>query len=62
MDFSDSRMLRTPIFFNKMDQYLEKLTPKHPDSIIVSADFLVEQSRANKKIFQYVQTVTFGMK
>ena len=37
MDFSDARMLRTPIFFNKMDQYLEKLTPKHPDSIVVSA-------------------------
>ncbi len=54
MDFSDSRMLRTPIFFNKIDQYLEKLTPKHPDSIIVSADLLVQQSRANKKIFQYV--------
>ena len=29
MDFSDERMLRTPIFFNKMDQYLEKLSPKH---------------------------------
>ena len=54
MDFSDERMLRTPIFFNKMDQYLEKLTPKHPDSISVSADILVEKARANKEVFQYV--------
>jgi len=54
MDFSDSRMLRTPVFFNKMDQYLTKMTPKHPDSITVSADILVEKSRANKEIFQYV--------
>ena len=54
MDFSDVRMLRTPVFFNKMDQYLEKLTPKHPDSIIVSSDILIKKSRANKKIFQYV--------
>ena len=54
MDFSDQRMLRTPVFFNKMDQYLEKLSPKHPDSIIVSADIMVEKSRANKEVFQYV--------
>ncbi|MDC0204262.1 DUF5106 domain-containing protein [Flavobacteriales bacterium] len=54
IDFSDARMLRTPIFYNKMDQYLDKLTAKHPDSINVSADILVEHSRANGEIFQYV--------
>ena len=54
VDFSDERMLRTPVFFSKMDQYLEKLTAKHPDSINVSADILVEKSRANDEIFQYV--------
>ena len=54
IDFSDERMLRTPIFYNKMDQYLDKLTAKHPDSINVSADVLVEHSRANGEIFQYV--------
>ena len=54
IDFSDERMLRTPIFFNKMDQYLDKLTAKHPDSINVSADVLVELSKANREIFQYV--------
>ncbi|MEC7646467.1 MAG: DUF5106 domain-containing protein [Bacteroidota bacterium] len=54
IDFSDERMLRTPIFFSKMDQYLEKLTAKHPDSIIISADILIDKSRANDKIFEYV--------
>ena len=54
IDFSDERMLRTPIFYNKMDQYLEKLTAKHPDSINVSADILINYARANDKIFQYV--------
>ena len=54
IDFSDARMLRTPIFFNKMDQYLDKLTAKHPDSINVSADVLVSLSKANGDIFQYV--------
>jgi hypothetical protein len=54
IDFSDERMLRTPIFFSKMDQYLDKLTAKHPDSINVSADVLVNLSKANAEIFQYV--------
>tara|TARA_B100000902_G_scaffold267735_1_gene253798 strand:- start:14898 stop:16340 length:1443 start_codon:yes stop_codon:yes gene_type:complete len=54
MDFSDNRMLRTPVFFNKMDQYLEKLTPKHPDSVILSSDIIVNKARSNKEVFQYV--------
>ena len=54
IDFSDERLLRTRVFYNKMDQFLEKLTAKHPDSISVSADILVEKSKANKEIFQYV--------
>ena len=56
IDFTDERMLRTPIFFNKMDQYLEKITAKHPDSINASADILIEKSRVNDEIFQYVVT------
>ena len=54
VDFSDKRILRTPIFFNKMDTYLNKLTVQHPDSISKAADILVRYSRLNKDIFQYV--------
>mgnify|MGYP001242184984 FL=1 len=54
IDFSDERMLRTPVFFSKMDQYLNKLTVKHPDSINLSADILVDKSKANQEIFRYV--------
>ena len=54
IDFSDERLLRTPIFFNKMERYLEKLTVQHPDSISISADILVEKSRANDEVFKYV--------
>ena len=34
LDFSDSRILRTPLFHSKMEQYLDKMTAKNPDSII----------------------------
>ena len=54
IDFSDSRMLRTPIFYNKLDQYLDKLTYKNPDSINASADIIIDLARANDEIFQYV--------
>tara|TARA_B110000967_G_C18887859_1_gene565238 strand:- start:1214 stop:2713 length:1500 start_codon:yes stop_codon:yes gene_type:complete len=54
IDFTDSRILRTPIFFNKMDIYFDKMTAKHPDSINQSADILIKLSKANDEIFQYV--------
>ena len=54
MDFSDSRILRTPLFFSKMEQYLDKMTAQSPDSIIISANTLVEKSKASFEIFKYV--------
>ena len=54
VDFTDERILKTPIFFNKMDTYLNKLTVQHPDSISKSADVMVILSRQNKDIFQYI--------
>ena len=54
MDFSDSRILRTPLFFSKMEQYLDKMTAQSPDSIIISANILVDKSKASFEIFKYV--------
>ena len=54
VDFSDSRILRTPLFFSKMEQYLDKMPAKIPDSLIVSANILVNKSKANDEIFRYV--------
>jgi peroxiredoxin len=59
IDFSDKRMLRTPGFYSKVDEYVEKLTVKHPDSIIASLHVIIEKSRANDDVFRYcVQTLT----
>lgn len=54
LDWSDKRMLRTPIIHNKINTYLEKLTYKVPDSIIVSCDYLINKSRANDAMFRYM--------
>lgn len=54
VDFSDDRLLRTPIFHNKIKQYLDKLTPQTPDSISISTDYLMEKGRANEEVFKYL--------
>lgn len=59
-DFSDHRILRTPNFYGKVEEYLEKLTVKHPDSIIASAKLIIEKARSNKEVFRYcVQNLTY---
>lgn len=52
-DFSDERLVRTPLFQNKINFYIENLTVKHPDSINVSADFIIDKAKANKNLFRY---------
>jgi peroxiredoxin len=53
-DFSDERMLNTPVLLGKMKHFLDNLTYPIPDSLSVSADIIIEKARANKGIFQYV--------
>jgi thiol-disulfide isomerase/thioredoxin len=60
MDFSDSKILRTPNFYTKVDEYLEKMTVKHPESIVSSAHTIIEKARANDDVFRYcVVTITY---
>ncbi len=54
IDFSDDRLLRTPLFHPKVKQYMEKMTPQMPDSINVSADYLIEKSRNNPEVFKWM--------
>ncbi len=53
MNFSDDRLIRTPVYANKMKFYLEKLTAPHPDSIIKACDWLIEKTRPSKELFKY---------
>lgn len=54
VDFQDSRLLRTPVMWNKVTTYLDKLTYQIPDSINKSADLMIARSRGNEEIFQYL--------
>ena len=54
MDFTDDRMLRTPIFHAHIKQYMDRLTAQIPDSINLEADYLIEKARPNPEMFKYM--------
>jgi len=54
-DWSDKRLIRTPVFEQKMEYYLEKLTIQAPDSCIIGCDYiLLNITKGNsKEMFQF---------
>lgn len=53
VDFTDKRLLGTPVIVNKLRRYITELTPQQPDSIIAVADPLVERVLPYKEYFQF---------
>ena len=53
-DLSDPGLLKTPLYQPKLDDYVDNLTFKHPDSIKVSCDYLLSMSEPNNETFRYV--------
>ncbi|MCF8297396.1 MAG: redoxin domain-containing protein [Saprospiraceae bacterium] len=53
-DFSDDRLLRTPIFHYKLKRYWNTTLLQHPDTLIKEADWMIAQTKGNKETFKYV--------
>jgi len=54
VDFTDARLIRTPIFEPRLDKYFRDLVPPQADSIEREADMLLLQARVNKPMFQFL--------
>jgi len=54
IDFSDHRLLRTPVLQAKIDRYFNNVLIQRPDSIIPEITKVVDRCKANEKVFQYV--------
>jgi thiol-disulfide isomerase/thioredoxin len=54
VDFSDDRLLQTPVFHGMLNRYFNQLVRQFPDTVIAKADQLVEKARANDEMFKYV--------
>jgi thiol-disulfide isomerase/thioredoxin len=54
IDLTDDRLVRTPVIYNKVKFYLDKLTLQIPDSIIKEADYLIAKTKGSKETFKYL--------
>jgi len=53
-DFTDDRLLRTPVFHNKLKKYFDNMVVQNPDSVIREADIMIENARPNPEMFKYI--------
>jgi thiol-disulfide isomerase/thioredoxin len=54
VDFSDERILYTPLLNPKLDTYFNKILIQSPDSIIPQAFRIIDRSKKNKMVFQFI--------
>lgn len=54
MDLADNRLIRTPVFHNKLKKYFDQLVVQHPDSIFKEAVILIEKARPDPEMFKYL--------
>lgn len=59
-NFSDSTLLRTPIFRNKLDDYFNNMVVVHPDSVYKECVNVVERTRKCPEMFRYMVNYCFN--
>ena len=59
-DLSDIRLLHTPLYESRVKNYIDRVVPQHPDSLIVAVDHLIEKSRSHDAIFRYMLITLFN--
>lgn len=52
-ELGNPALLRSPVLFQRVDSYIEKLTPQHPDSICLSLDRIFGLMKPSKETFQF---------
>ena len=53
-NFTDDRLLRTPVFHNKLKKYFESVVIQQTDTIIREVDAMIEKCRPNPEMFKYL--------
>ncbi|MDX9929021.1 MAG: thioredoxin-like domain-containing protein [Bacteroidales bacterium] len=59
-DLSDDRLLRSPMFHNKIEHYFTEIILQYPDSVMSAIDKVIGMTGDNKKTFQYVSVFLFN--
>lgn len=53
IDLSDPVLLRSPVLHSKLEYYVNKLLPQHPDSINVGLDYIFEKMKGSPETQKY---------
>ena len=53
IDLGDPTNLRTPYLHNRVKYYMDNLTPKDPDSVIVSVDYILKEMEPSPDTYKY---------
>jgi peroxiredoxin len=53
-DIADERLLRTPLYHNKVSNYIKNLVIQMADSVNKEADMLIAKAASNKETFKYM--------
>jgi thiol-disulfide isomerase/thioredoxin len=56
VNFNDDRLLRTPFFEKKLDEYYKTMVYPEPDSIIKEVNYMLLFARTGKEIYPYLLT------
>lgn len=52
-NFSDERLLRTPIYAAKIERYFKKVIVQRPDTLIKETIGIIEKAKPNKETYKY---------
>ena len=52
--FNDNRLLRTPFFENKLDDYFKNYISREPDSIISEVQYMLTVAKTGKEIYPFL--------
>lgn len=53
MDWTDERLLRTPVYYNKMKFWVDKVIPQHPDTLGANMNWLLKQAEQSDDLYRY---------
>jgi len=59
-NISDPRLLRTPLYEDKVMTYLTKVVPQIPDSLYGQIDYVIEKSRVDSNLFRFMLITLFN--
>ena len=60
IDLKDERLLRCPVFNNKLKTYMNQTVVQTPDSIIVAGDELLAKTDMKNEMYRYILTYLFN--